>query len=583
MPSSCIATTFTDQLILYMRNLKAFLQRLPQINANALIALSTLFIVTFNNRTFWRQLFGVIDTSSQSHTLFIVAVSALQFTLLYVFLSLFAWHRWLKPLLALALVSSAALGYFMDAFGTVVDTHMIQNAMETDSAEALDLLSPSMIGHLFIYGMLPGLLVLLMPIKQQRWNRSLAQRLVLLSVTLSITATLSYFSYRDISFIFRENRAITFMINPLYPLRSAIKYVRDQHTRPAEFQVVFDDAHRNPMLANEQRHSLFVMVLGETARADNFHLNGYSRETTPELEQHQVLNFRNTSSCGTATAISVPCIFSVLDHDNYDDGTARNSENLMDALKRAGIETLWRENNSGCKGVCARTPTQTMVELNPQDFCNEDGCFDEALLFRLQDFIDKLDHDAVIVLHQQGSHGPAYFKRYPQQFARFQPACDQADVQNCSYQEVVNAYDNSILYTDHVLGRVIDLLKANSQRFDTAMLYVSDHGESLGENGVFLHGLPYLIAPEQQTHVPFMMWLSKPFMASRQLDEQCLSRQQQANWSHDNILHSMLGASGVLTRQYDPALDIFSACRNPSTNRIAGQPGASEARADQLL
>lgn len=202
-----------------------------------------------------------------------------------------------------------------------------------------------------------------------------------------------------------------------------------------------------------------------------------------------------------------------------------------------------------------------MHHLHLADLCGEDGCFDEILLFRLQEYINKLDQDAVIVLHQQGSHGPSYFKRYPKAFAQFQPECNKTDVYNCSYEEVVNAYDNTILYTDYFLSRVIDLLKLNSQTHDTAMLYVSDHGESLGENGVYLHGLPYMFAPQQQTHVPFILWLSENFSRDQDIDTACLRRQQNQPLSHDNILHSVLGVMGVQTRKYIEKKDIFSGCQ----------------------
>ncbi|EGD17047.1 sulfatase-like hydrolase/transferase, partial [Xanthomonas hortorum] len=104
-------------------------------------------------------------------------------------------------------------------------------------------------------------------------------------------------------------------------------------------------------------------------------------------------------------------------------------------------------------------------------------------------------------------------------FERFKPVCKTADLGSCSRQDIVNAYDNSIGYTDHFLNQAIHTLRG-LQDYDTAMIYVSD--QSLGEKGLYLHGVPYAIAPKEQTHVPMVMWFSPEFARDRGLDETCL-------------------------------------------------------------
>jgi lipid A ethanolaminephosphotransferase len=558
--------------------MKRFLAKLPAFDINLVIAIAALYITLANNQSFWSALVGVVDTSRPAHWLFLFTVLALIFSLLFILISLVSFKPVFKPALFIIIVSSAVIGYFMDAFGTLIDVHMIQNVMETDSGEAFELLSMSMLGYILLFGVLPAFVITRLPIRSGSWKPALLARGVTLVTVIGVTSLSLYYAYRDVSFIFREHKTITYMINPLFPMRALVKYYRDQQpAKDIPLQAVFSDARALLGRTKKIKPTLFVIVLGETARAGSFHINGYARNTTPRLEQENIINFSNTSSCGTATAISVPCIFSALQHDNYDDSTARHSENLLDALQRAGIEVLWRDNNSGCKGVCERVASENMHHLDIDDYCNEDGCFDEVLLYKLQDLVDNMKKDAakkdaVIVLHQQGSHGPSYYKRYPQAFASFQPACDKTDVQNCSYQEIVNAYDNTILYTDYFLDRVIDFLKANAAEHDTAMLYVSDHGESLGENGIYLHGLPYMIAPEEQTRVPFMLWMSDDFSRDRQLDTGCLQQQQAMPHSHDNILHSVLGVMGVGTKQYRREQDIFSGCRGELHAHNSDQP-----------
>jgi lipid A ethanolaminephosphotransferase len=241
----------------------------------------------------------------------------------------------------------------------------------------------------------------------------------------------------------------------------------------------------------------------------------------------------------------------------YDGKLAYRREGLLDVLQRAGIRVLWRDNNAGCKGVCDRVPSTRVAGK-----CPDGECLDEALLDGLQAEIDRLDTDTVIALHMNGSHGPAYYKRYPPAFEVFTPACRSNELDRCSRESIVNAYDNTLRYTDHVLARAIDLLKANAQRFDTAMLYVSDHGESLGESGLYLHGIPYALAPSEQTRVPMVLWLSDGLRGNLGVDAACLRARRDEALSHDNLFHSMLGLSSVRTAAYRPERDLFHPCRS---------------------
>ena len=193
--------------------------------------------------------------------------------------------------------------------------------------------------------------------------------------------------------------------------------------------------------------------------------------------------------------------------------------------------------------------------------CTGGECFDEVLLHGLQDYLDTLDRDTVIVLHMKGSHGPAYYKRYPAAYEIFTPTCHSSQLDSCSSSSIQNAYDNSLAYTDHVLASAIDLLMRNTERLDSAMLYLSDHGESLGENGIYLHGMPYALAPSEQVHIPMLMWISSGFQRSLGLDTRCLSQQADELVSHDNLYHSMLGLMGVSTRVYQASKDLFRGCR----------------------
>jgi lipid A ethanolaminephosphotransferase len=236
-------------------------------------------------------------------------------------------------------------------------------------------------------------------------------------------------------------------------------------------------------------------------------------------------------------------------------------------LARAGVDVHWRDNQSGCKGVCDGLSNDTVQGLDPPSLCSDGRCLDEGLLFGLEQRLAQAKGTQLLVLHQLGNHGPSYFRRYPSTFARFAPACEHDDLQHCTRQEIVNAYDNALLYTDHLLARLIAQLDARSGSVDSALLYVSDHGESLGENRLFLHGLPYAIAPEVQTKVPMVMWASRGFARAADLDLDCLRRRARASVSHDHLFHSLLGLLDVRTALYEPQWDFSAGCR-----QAAGAP-----------
>jgi len=246
--------------------------------------------------------------------------------------------------------------------------------------------------------------------------------------------------------------------------------------------------------------------------------------------------------------------------DRFEATLALRREGLLDVLQRAGVAVRWRDNNSGCKGVCDRVPYEDLSNLRVPGLCRDGECYDEILLHELQYHLDKLDRDAVVVLHMKGSHGPAYFKRYPPAFEFFTPVCKSIELDRCPRQDIVNAYDNTLRYTDHVLSLTIDLLRRNAKRFDTAMLFVSDHGESLGENGLYLHGIPYALAPREQIHVPMLLWLSEGLRERLRIDVACLEARRREPSSHDNLYHSVLGLMGVRTAIYRPDRDLFRRC-----------------------
>jgi lipid A ethanolaminephosphotransferase len=311
-----------------------------------------------------------------------------------------------------------------------------------------------------------------------------------------------------------------------------------------------------------QRPTLLVMVVGETVRAANFGLAGYARDTTPRLaELPDVVTFPRTVACGTSTEVSLPCMFSPFGRAGYDEARVRRHGSLLHVLAHAGFRVVWRDNQSGCKGVCDGLEVQDLHGAALPGLCAGGRCLDGILLHDLDQTVAAAAGDLVVVMHQLGNHGPAYHRRYPAEFARFKPACDQAELRGCTREEIVNAYDNAIAYTDHFLAQVVAFLERQRDRFDVAMVYVSDHGESLGEYGLYLHGMPRAVAPREQLEVPMVWWLPPDAAAGLRVEVGCLRARAALQASHDNLYHSVIGLLDVATATYRPEWDLFSGCR----------------------
>ncbi|MGY8525339.1 phosphoethanolamine--lipid A transferase [Paracidovorax citrulli] len=521
-----------------------------------------LFLLTFGNVPFWSRVLAV-HPLVPSNVPGLVAAFGFLLVLLHLLLHLVAWPWVFRPLATGLLVASAIVSHFIGRYGVMVDVEMVRNAVQTDLGEAKDLITPALLVHVGLFGMLPTWLLWRMPIRWRSPTRELLSKATIVLVSAVAMVALALPWYQTFSAMARNHRELRLLLIPLNYLQATSRYVR-QHTRKTHAIIPFGtDAAAGPSWQQRSRRAVTVLVIGETARADHFALNGYARDTNPQLSKEpDLISFTNTWSCGTETAVSLPCMFSGETRDDFDVERAAQREGLLDILQRAGFAVQWRDNQSGCKGACDRVPHSTVTASDAPDRCNDHGCLDDALLNGLAQRLDQLDRSAVIVLHMIGSHGPAYRHRYPASFEAFSPACATSELDRCSRQQIVNAYDNSIRYTDAVLSRLVDILRERSDRLDTAMLYVSDHGESLGEHGLYLHATPYALAPDGQKHVPMLMWFSAGFQRDFGIDTRCLRERRASPYSHDNLFHSMLGLLDVHTGVYQRRLDIFAGCRS---------------------
>ncbi|AFL49715.1 lipid A ethanolaminephosphotransferase [Sinorhizobium fredii] len=541
--------------------LAVFKIRRPEIGSVALSAITTLYLLMLTNKSFWSHAVVYFD---HAWIAMLSLGAALGLTTFSVLTSL-SMKYVMKPVLILLVAISAAAAYFTDTFGVVIDKGMIGNAAVTTGPEAGHLLTSSLALHLALYALIPSLLVAWVKVKHRRFFSKAVVNFLFIAPALVLSGALIYANFAGIAYALREHRDLMVRFNPAGPISSAVRYgLSTYRERNLVVQPLGTDAKEGPRIAASGKPVVVVVVAGETARAMNFSLNGYDRETNPELKALGVVNYRDTTSCGTATAVSLPCMFSVYPRKQYSDWKARSTENLVNVLTHAGVSVTWWDNNTGSKGIADLISFASMTHRKNSPLCHNGECLDEIFLDELDKKLGATTKDSVIVLHQLGSHGPSYYLRYPEAFRRFTPDCRTPELMNCTTEEIVNAYNNTILYTDHVLASVARLLENHQDRIAGAMIYMSDHGESLGENGIYLHGAPYAIAPKEQTQVPFIAWFSKPYQAEMGVDTACLLKDAASPKSHDNLFHTVLGMMDVQTGVYNRSLDAFAACTRPA-------------------
>ena len=533
--------------------------------------LIALWLAGPGNLPLWQNIWALDDTLAHRLAL-LVGLGLVVASATAALLSLLAWPRVLRPAATLLILVAAFNTHFMWQYGAVIDPTMMANVVHTDAREVRDLLSLRLLGTALLVAGLPLWWLWQRPIAARPWWNQTGCNLVGVVTGLLLVVGVGLLSYQGLASLMRNHKSVRYMINPLNSIYATGKVAAEQLPQEVRaLQPVGEDAVLGASYATQPRPPLLMLVVGETGRAQNWGLSGYARDTTPALKRWQqqgdLVNFPNVRSCGTNTQVSLPCIFSPLTRQQGGDKTP-TQENLLDVLQRAGLAVLWLDNQSGCKGVCARVPNASTQALNLPGLCEGGECFDEAMLSGLDERIAALDpvrraRGVVLVLHQMGSHGPAYAKRTPAERKPFVPECTSNTLSDCTPEQLVNAYDNTIAYTDHFLDQSLQWLQqqARAGHYDTGLVYVSDHGESLGEGGLYLHGVPYAFAPEQQTRVPLVAWLSPGLQQRSGVRTDCLRQRAAEPLSHDHLFHTLLGLMDVSTQVRELALDAVAPCR----------------------
>ncbi len=529
------------------------------ISSTLFLAIISVYFAFALNIKFWQFAVEKIEISSFSVFLFAVTLPFFIYIPIFWFFSLILIPRIDKPLISLLLILSAASDYALQNLGIVINSDMIRNFAETNIREAADFFTLHSVFYVLLVGVVPAILVWRTNIKYDSLTKEIKKRFLYFLIGLLTVGLIAAVSYKEYASFGRNNSKVRYYINTFNYIYAVGRYYKRNADAKREF-VILDS---NPKLeANtNKKPRVVVLLVGETARAQNFSLYGYERQTNPLLSSNnEIIVFKDVDSCGTSTAISLPCMFSQMTRKEFDVTDAQYTQNLLDIAQSAGYDVYWQDNDDGCKKVCNRVQRTDAKTGNKQPYCFGNYCHDDILLNGLENYLKNITKNTLIVLHMMGSHGPTYYKRYPDTFKKFTPACDTANLQDCTTEQIVNTYDNTILYSDYIIAQTIRILKEQT-KFQTNMLYVSDHGESLGENNLYLHGLPYTIAPDEQKKVPMILWMSPETKEALNIDTNCLKQQAATGkFSHDNYFHSVLRMLFIKTTAYDKSLDIFSTC-----------------------
>lgn len=456
----------------------------------------------------------------------IIVMLILNFLVFY--LLFFLSHIVGKVLLVLFFLINAIAVYFINTYSVIIDESMIGNILNTNYAESSSYFSIKLIFYILFLAVLPSIYI----IKVKIINEPFKKFLITCSITLLLILTLVFVNASNWLWIDKNSKRLGGLAMPWsYSVNISLFYIH-QHKKN-EKEILLPNA-----TIKDNKKAVVVLVIGESARRQNFSLYGYKKNTNPLLSKTANLYHFNATSSATYTTAGVK---SILEHKRTDD----LYEILPNYLYRNNVEVIWRTTNWGEPPVHIKD-YQNRDVLMPN--CKGEGCnYDEILLTGLKEqILASKKNKILIILHTSTSHGPTYSKKYPPRFETFKPVCNSVELGNCSQNELINAYDNTIVYTDYILSNVIEDLK-QLKEYNSTMLFVSDHGESLGEKNLYMHGLPLSIAPKEQYEIPFIVWMSD---SKKQL-------KPNKELSQNNVFHSVLNFLSVESPIYDEKMNIF--------------------------
>lgn len=508
-----------------MRLLKSEIKIIPFV-----LLISALNFLFFHF-PFFKFVFNNVDHKSLNgiNIMISLAVLVLIANAFFFFLIFFLSRFVGKFLVTIFFIVNAIAVYFVNTYSVIIDESMVGNVLNTNYAESSSFVSVKLFLYIILLGILPAIYV----IRAKIVTVPVKRFLVVISLTLVVMLAIAFANAANWLWIDKNSKTLGGLAMPWsYTVNLSLFYVHKHQEN--EKEILLPDA-----IIKDNQKSVVVLVIGESARSENFSLYGYSKNTNPLLSKMTDLHHFNATSCATYTTAGVKCI---LEHEN----TGDLYEILPNYLYRNGVDVTWRTTNWG------EPPVHIKNYLNKEALmkdCKGEGCnYDEVLLNNLPAQIrSSTKNKVLIVLHTSTSHGPEYSTKYPPRFETFKPVCNSVELSKCSHDELVNAYDNTINYTDYILSKLIQDLK-QLKEYKTAMIFISDHGESLGEKNLYMHGLPLSLAPKQQYDIPFIVWTSDNSLKQIKPDN---------TLTQNYVFHSVLNFLGVQSPVYKEEMNIF--------------------------
>ena len=445
-----------------------------------------------------------------------------------------------RVLLAILSLINATAVYFIFTYSVMIDSTTIENVFNTRYSEASGFFSWALWLFIIVFGVLPALWCLLQPVIIGK-AKKLA---VYCGSSLAIVLAIALANISQTLFISQHDTELGGLLQPWSYLVNTCRVISFSQDEQAE-EIKLPDGK-----IADQEKTVVVLVIGESARKANFQLYGYERDTNPLLSKQAGLKVYQATSCATYTTAGTKAILE-----------PKNSDELYELLPnyafRTGVDVSWRTSNWGEPPIHIDEyiPNEELGEQYPGENIYHDGILLKGLRERIE---SSKKNKVLIVLHTSTSHGPKYADKYPKEFEVFRPVARNVEEGQEDVGKLINAYDNTILYTDFLLDSIINILRAMTDR-NSAMIFISDHGESLGENKVFMHGLPMKLAPKVQYEIPFLVWTSENFREykSTSSEKDAPNGELPAVLEQHYIFHSVLNLLSIQSPAYNKDFDIF--------------------------
>jgi len=473
-------------------------------------------------------------------TSLVVIMLVLNFMMTY--LTMFVMRIVGRILLAILAIINATAVYFIFTYSVMMDSTTIENVFNTRYSEASGFFSWSLWLSIFVFGILPALYCLLQPVVYGKVKKLG----IYCGSSLAIVLVIALMNIGQTLWISQHDTELGGLLQPWSYIVNTCRIISTNQDKQTE-EIKLPDGK-----ITDDEKAVVVLVIGESARKANFQLYGYDRDTNPLLSRQKELKVFQATSCATYTTAGTKAILE-----------PKNSDDLYELLPnyafRTGVDVSWRSSNWGEPPIHI-DEYLTNEELGAQ-YPDENMYYDGILLKELRQRIESSPKNKVlIVLHTSTSHGPKYAEKYPKEFEVYTPVAKNVEEGEKNVGLLVNAYDNTIRYTDFLLDSLISTLRS-MEEWHSAMIFISDHGESLGENKMFMHGLPMKLAPKVQYEIPFLVWLSKDFRAYKPTSgtQDAPEGELPAVLEQHYIFHSVLNLLSIQSPAYDSHFDIFQA------------------------